>query len=91
MNKHGRRHLAAMILCGALLTACAPARPVVILPPIALTECADEPVAPELPGRERQLERDQITLVYILAMRSAWGDCRAKVDGLRAWREGMGD
>lgn len=30
-----------------------------------------------------------MTLGYILDLRSAWGDCRAKVDGIRAWREKM--
>jgi hypothetical protein len=36
-----------------------------------------------------QSERDDMTLDYILGLRSAWGDCRAKVDGLRAWREAV--
>jgi len=30
-----------------------------------------------------------MTLDYILSFRSAWGDCRAKIDGLRAWRGTM--
>lgn len=31
--------------------------------------------------------RDAATLDYVLAQRSAYGDCRSKVDGLKAWRE----
>lgn len=31
--------------------------------------------------------RDKATLDYILAGRSAWGDCRAKVNGVRAWSQ----
>jgi hypothetical protein len=72
-----------------LLTACEPKRIEIVKPPVHLTECADEPVAPALPGREQQAERDRLTLEYILGLRSAWGDCRSKVDGLRAWSEGL--
>lgn len=36
------------------------------------------------------IDRDRIELDLILAFRSAWGDCRAKVDGLAAWRETAG-
>jgi len=34
-------------------------------------------------------KRDALTLDYILAFRSAWGDCRSKVDGVRAWAEAL--
>lgn len=34
--------------------------------------------------------RDAATLDYVLAQRSAYGDCRSKVDGLKAWREKAG-
>lgn len=73
--------------------ACGP-KPVRIAPPPAdLTRCADEPPAPDLPPpgdqAERQTERDTTVLAYILALRSAWGDCRAKVDGIRAWSAGV--
>lgn len=78
-----------MILLPLALTACGTDRPVVSLPPVELTQCADEPVAPVLPGADQQRERDLMTLDYVLALRSAWGDCRAKVDGLRVWREAM--
>ncbi len=56
-------------------------------PPATLLTCADEPVAPELPGREFQAQRDAMTFDYLLALRSAWGDCFAKVAGVRAWAE----
>ena len=78
---------AALILCALGLTACGP-KPVRLSPlPPDLTTCADEPPAPALPGQDQQAERDRLTLDYILGLRSAWGDCRAKVDGARAWNE----
>lgn len=79
----------AMILSLPLLTACEPKRIEIVKPPAALTECADEPGAPALPGREQQAERDRLTLDYILNLRSAWGDCRSKVDGIRAWSDAL--
>lgn len=72
-----------------LCAACGGERAVVVKPPVDLTHCADEPVAPDLPPREMQALRDQMMLGYVLAFRSAWGDCRAKVDGLRAWSDGL--
>lgn len=36
-----------------------------------------------------QIQRDTMTLGYILGLRSAWGDCKAQLDGLRAWNEAM--
>lgn len=86
MMKRGRLQLAAMILLPLLLSACGPQRPVLVLPPADLATCADEPLAPSIGGLG-QTERDALTLDYILGLRSAWGDCRAKVDGLRVWRE----
>jgi hypothetical protein len=83
---NARVRLAATIPLALACVACAP-KPVLTLPPADLAVCADEPLAPDLPGREQQAQRDSLTLAYILALRSAWGDCRAKVDGLRAWRE----
>lgn len=82
--------LLAMIPLAMACAACGPQRPVLVLPPADLTSCADEPTAPDLPGRDAQDTRDRLTLDYLLALRSAWGDCRAKVDGLRAWRETAG-
>lgn len=79
----------AMTLSLPLLTACEPKRIEIIKPPVALTECADEPQAPDLPPREQQAERDRLTLDYIFGLRSAWGDCRSKVDGIRAWSEAL--
>jgi hypothetical protein len=78
-----------MILSGTALGACEPKRIEIVRPPAALTECADEPAAPDLPGRDQQSERDRLTLDYILGLRSAWGDCRSKVDGIRAWSEAL--
>jgi hypothetical protein len=84
-----RRFLYATALCVSVLytTACEPKRVEIVKPPAALTSCADEPVSPDLPGRDQQAERDRLTLAYILGLRSAWGDCRSKVDGLRAWSD----
>lgn len=71
-----------------------------ILPPAELAVCKDEPVPPALPeqdwttlerARIIQRSRDELTLDYILGLRSAWGDCRAQVDGLAAWRERAGE
>lgn len=69
------------------LAACDQPTPVVLTPPPALLSCANEPTPPNLPTPERQRERDEMTLAYILALRSAWGDCRSKVDGVRSWTE----
>lgn len=75
------------------LTAC-DERVRIALPPVELARCADEPIAPDLPAPDGsapvQLARDQMTFAYILALRSAWGDCRSKVDGLAAWRDTAG-
>jgi hypothetical protein len=79
----------ATILSLPLLTACGPERIEIVKPPVHLTECADEPQAPSLPGREQQVERDRLTLDYILGLRSAWGDCAADVAGIKAWSEGL--
>lgn len=85
MTKRAMPRTVAMTLSLLALTACGQARPVLILPPMELTECADEPLAPAIGGLP-QPERDRLTLDYILGLRSAWGDCKARVDGLRAWR-----
>ncbi len=71
------------------LTACEPKRIEAIKPPANLLTCADEPVAPDLPPQEQQAERDRLTLEYLLGLRSGWGDCRSRVDGLRAWSDGL--
>ncbi len=87
-----------MILCGPLLTACGTdnARPVSIPP--ELQTCAADPAAPALPAqdwsdvliaRAIQEVRDALTLDYVLGLRSAAGDCRAKVAGVRAFDEAM--
>lgn len=79
------KHLFATPLLA--LAACGQPVPVVLTPPPALLSCADEPPPPDLPTPERQRERDELTLAYILALRSAWGDCAAKVNGVRTWTE----
>jgi hypothetical protein len=37
-----------------------------------------------------QQTRDQMTLDYVLSWRTAWGDCKAKVDGAKAWNQRVG-
>jgi len=83
------KHL--ILLAPILLTACGPKEvPVSILPPAELATCADMPSSPNIPARDGTSEierfRDQLTLDYILALRSAYGSCRGKVDGYAAWR-----
>ena len=82
--------LAVLILSGLALMGCAPTRVRLAPLPIDLTFCADEPVPPALPAVASpadQVTRDMLTLDYVLALRLAWGDCRAKVDGAKAWNE----
>lgn len=81
----------ALIPFALALTGCGQERPAIANPPADLLRCADEPVAPDLPGREEQAKRDALTLDYILALRSAWGDCFAKVAGVRAWADRVND
>lgn len=88
----------ATILSLPGLTACEPKRIEAVKPPVALTECADEPVAPSLPpvdwssvetARPVQRERDRLTLDYVLALRTWGGDCKADVNGLAEWSAGL--
>lgn len=78
-----------MILSSLALTACGQERPAIAKPPAHLLTCADEPAAPDLPPRGMQEQRDLMTLDYVLSLRTAWGDCRAKVAGIAAWVEGI--
>ena len=75
------------------LAACGQPRPVIVAPPAELTTCAAEPQAPDLPALDGtsavQRARDEMVLAYILALRSAWGDCAAKIAGVKAWAEGV--
>lgn len=82
--------LAVLTPLAMLCVACGTEKPVLILPPIELTTCAAEPVAPDLPAPEFAAKRDEMMLNFTLDLRKAWGDCRAKVDGLRKWRETAG-
>ena len=76
-------------VASAILTACGQARPVIAKPPVALLSCQDEPTAPDLPSRDQQDARDRLTLDYLLSLRSAWGDCHAKIAGIAAWANEM--
>lgn len=62
-------------------------------PPAELLVCADEAIAPILPPKDgteaTQLVRDSLTLGYVLAMRAAWGDCKADVVGTKAWSDAL--
>jgi len=57
--------------------------------------CADEAIAPILPPKDgteaTQLVRDNLTLTYVLAMRTAWGSCKADVAGVRKWADTLPD
>lgn len=95
MMKHVKLRTAAPILLLLGCAACGTERPTIVLPAAELAVCADEPAAPDLPAvdwssvetaRPVQRARDTAMLDYVLALRSAWGDCRADVDGLAAWR-----
>lgn len=77
-----------MILSSLLLTGCGPRRLEIAAPPPALLVCADEPPAPDLPGRDQQFLRDVVMTEYILGLRGAWGSCHAAVAGIRTWAEG---
>lgn len=83
--------MALMILLSGALTGCGNERVRITPAPVELTTCADEPAAPDLPAQtpETQRARDTMTLDYILALRSAWGDCFAKVAGVKAWNEAL--
>ncbi len=78
-----------MILSSLSLIGCAPKRLEIAAPPAQLLTCADEPLAPDLPGRDQQSTRDALMIEYTLALRSAWGSCHAAVDGVRAWAEAV--
>ena len=70
------------------LGACGPKTlAVAVKPPAELLTCSAEPAAPEIgaPG----IERDRIVLAYLLAMRAAYGDCSAKVAGVKAWADAL--
>jgi len=83
--------MSRMLAISALLalTACGTERPAIQKPPIDLMTCIAEPDAPDLPGRDEHGRRDRMTLDYILALRSAWGDCAAKVAGVKAWADSL--
>jgi hypothetical protein len=88
-NVRGTLLVAVAIPLAMACAACEPTRIETVKPPVALTECADEPLAPNLPGRDLQEERDAMTLAYIFALREAWGDCKADVVALKEWSAGL--
>jgi hypothetical protein len=73
------------ILCLAplALAACGQPEALVLTPPADLLRCADAPAVPTLP--EPGIERDRATVALWLAEREAGADCRARVNGVRAW------
>lgn len=94
MQKLAMLRLAVTILCVAGLTACGQDRPRLAPVPVDLTTCAPEPEAPSLPAQDWtsiaaaqavQMVRDALTLDYALNLRSAYGSCKSKVDGVAAW------
>jgi hypothetical protein len=90
-NGRGKLRMLAPIPLLMLCAACGPKDPVLVLPPVTLAECADEPLPPDIGLAVNQIERDNLTLAYLLALRAAWGDCRARVDGLKAWMDAAGE
>lgn len=89
--------LVAATPCALALTACGPTVRLAPLP-ADLTHCAAEPEAPELAAvdwssvdtaRVMQVTRDRQTLEFVLALRAAGADCRAKVAGAKAWNEAI--
>ncbi len=95
-NARNRLLLAATIPLLTLCVACGEKVAVkATKPPAKLLECAGEPLAPILPPKDgteaTQIIRDQLTLTYTLAMRAAWGDCKADVVGTKAWADALPD
>ena len=70
-----------------LIAACGQPQPLILAPPADMLTCAPEPIAPDLPGREQQAERDRLMVDYVLGLVAAGSDCRGKLDGVRAWFE----
>lgn len=96
MNVRNGLRTGLTILCAAGLAACGPKQiAVAVKPPADLLTCAGEPLAPDLPVRDGTTEvdriRDEVTLAYVLAMRAAWGDCSAKVAGVKEWADRLPD
>lgn len=80
----------AVILSSPVLTACDKAVAVkATKPPPELLTCQAEPATPDLP--DPGIERDRLVLGYVLALRAAYGDCAAKVSGVRAWSDALPD
>lgn len=76
------------------LAGCGEPRLRVLTPPAELAHCAEEPVSPSLAAidwtsvataQPIQRARDAAMLAYVLALRTAGGDCRSRVEGLADW------
>ena len=78
-----------VILAPIALAACGQPEPIITLPPAELRSCIEMPGAPSLPAKDgteaTQLIRDQMTIDFILNLRTAYADCASKVMGLDAW------
>lgn len=65
-----------------------------VLPPVELSQCGEEPPTPSLPERDGtdavQRIRDEMTLAYIFALHEAYSSCKARVMGLAEWRRKAG-
>ena len=79
------------ILALIALSACTQKPVRIAVPPAQYLTCAPLPPAPDLPERdgtaETQNRRDLLMLDGYLSLRSAYGSCKASVDGVRAWAE----
>lgn len=94
-NRRFGQSAALALYFGGILTACGPERVRIALPPPELLQCADEPTAPDLAPRDgsaaTQLARDVAMLNGYLALRTAFGSCKAAVEGVNAWSRQMKD
>ena len=93
--------LALMIPLATVCAACE-TRVETLKPPADLLHCAGEATPPDLAPvpwslgnlteiQRVQAERDRQTFEYILAERSAGGDCRGKLKGVKAWAQSLPD
>lgn len=60
-------------------------------PPVDLLTCQAMPVAPDLPERDgtdaAQSKRDEMTLDFVLELRSAYASCAGNLLGVKRWAE----
>lgn len=95
----GKLRLALMIPLATVCAACG-TRVETPKPPANLLDCAEEATPPDLAPvpwslgnlteiQRVQAERDRQTFEYILADRSAGGDCRGKLRGVKTWVDAL--